>query len=81
MRVFCDRLITEEDRETVSTKVLSSIIKSAYDEQSEYVLQDPIIFGDFMKSNPGDETHIDPRLYEDCGDFKKVREKFDFLLQ
>ena len=34
-----------------------------------------------MKSNPSDETHIDPKLYEDCGDFKKVREKFDFLLQ
>ena len=52
-----------------------------FDEQSEHVLQDPIIFGDFMQANPGDENHIDPKLYEDCGDFKKVREKFDFLLQ
>ena len=81
LRVFCDRLISEEDRETVSVKLLGNIIKSVFDEQSEQVLQDPIIFGDFMKSNPSDETHIDPRLYEDCGDFKNVRDKFDFLLQ
>ena len=81
MRVFCDRLLSEEDREVVSNKVLANIIKSAFDEHAEYVLQEPIIFGDFMKANPGDETHIDPKLYEDCGDFKNVREKFDFLLQ
>ena len=73
--------MSEEDREVVSSKLLNSLIKSVFDEQSEYVLQDPIIFGDFMQANPGDETHIDPKLYEDCGDFKKVREKFDFLLQ
>jgi hypothetical protein len=34
-----------------------------------------------MKANPGDENAIDEKLYEDCGDFTKVREKFDFLLQ
>ena len=37
------------------------------------MLQNPIIFGDFMKSNPSDENNIDPKLYEDCGDYKKVR--------
>jgi hypothetical protein len=31
------------------------------------------MFGDFMKANPNDETYIDVKLYEDCGDFKKVR--------
>lgn len=34
-----------------------------------------------MKANPGDQNYIDEKLYEDCGDYKKVREKFDFLLQ
>lgn len=44
-------------------------------------MQNPILFGDFMKANPSDENAIDEKLYEDCGDFKKVREKFEFLLQ
>lgn len=57
------------------------MIKSSFPEEAEYALQNPIVFGDFMKANPGDENHIDEKLYEDCGDFKKVREKFEFLLQ
>lgn len=34
-----------------------------------------------MKSNPGDENHIDEKLYEDCQDYSKIKTKFDFLLQ
>lgn len=36
-------------------------------------MQNPLLFGDFMQANPSDETHIDPGLYEDCGDMDRVR--------
>jgi len=44
-------------------------------------MQNPLLFGDFLTSNPSDETFIDPRLYEDCGDYENVKKKFDWLLQ
>ena len=81
LRVFCDRLLTAEDKIIVSEKLIEGEVKANFADESEYVLQNPIIFGDFMKANPADENHIDEKLYEDCGDFKKVGEKFDFLLQ
>jgi len=65
----------------VSEKVINSLLKNTFPEESEYAMQNPILFGDFMKANPSDENAIDEKLYEDCGDFKKVREKFEFLLQ
>ena len=60
---------------------MSSLVKSTFDDSYEYVMQNPILFGDFLTANPTDETFIDPRLYEDCGDYEKVKKKFDFLLQ
>lgn len=33
-----------------------------------------------MTSNPSDPDFIDPRLYADCVDYKKVGDKFKFLL-
>ncbi len=65
----------------MSEKVINSLLKNTFPEESEYAMQNPILFGDFMKANPSDENAIDEKLYEDCGDFKKVREKFEFLLQ
>ncbi len=44
-------------------------------------MTNPIIFGDFMTSNPTEETHIDPKLYQDCGAYEAVKKKFDWLLQ
>lgn len=32
-------------------------------------MRNPILFGDFMTANPTDETHLDAKLYEDCGTF------------
>jgi dynein heavy chain len=63
LRVFCDRLINEEDRIVVGEKLIGGITKAAFDDSYESVMANPIIFGDFMTANPTDETHIDPRLY------------------
>jgi dynein heavy chain, axonemal len=81
LRVFNDRLINEEDRVIVGEKLLGGLVKSNFDDISENVMANPIIFGDFMTANPTEETHIDAKLYEDCGDYERVKKKFDFLLQ
>jgi len=44
-------------------------------------MRNPILFGDFMTANPTDDSAVDPKLYEDCGDYEAVKKKCDFLLQ
>jgi dynein heavy chain, axonemal len=68
-RVFGDRLINEEDRNIVAEKLMGAVVKGAFEDQHEYVMKNPLLFGDFLTANPTDETFVDPRLYEDCGDF------------
>lgn len=60
---------------------MGSILKSTFDDSYEYVMSNPIIFGDFLTANPTDETFIDVKLYEDCGGYEQVKKKFDWLLQ
>lgn len=81
LRVFNDRLINEEDRTVVGEKLMGSILKSTFDDCYDYVMSNPIIFGDFLTANPTDEAYIDVKLYEDCGGYEQVKKKFDWLLQ
>lgn len=81
MRVFSDRLINEEDRTIVNEKSMGALVKANFDEHYDYIMQNPSLFGDFMSANPSDDTFIDPKLYEDCGDYENVKKKFDWLLQ
>ena len=74
-------MVVEEDRIVVAEKILSPLIKSTFEDSFDFVMQNPILFGDFLTANPADETFIDPRLYEDCGDYENVKKKFDWLLQ
>jgi dynein heavy chain len=60
---------------------MGSILKSTLEDVYEGAMANPIIFGDFMTANPTEETHIDPKLYEDCGGYEQVKKKFDWLLQ
>jgi dynein heavy chain len=44
-------------------------------------MKDPIIFGDFVMSNPNDPEAEDPRLYEDLGGFEEIKEKLVKMLE
>lgn len=44
-------------------------------------MKDPIIFGDFVMSNPNDPEAEDPRLYEDLGGFDEIKEKLVKMLE
>jgi dynein heavy chain len=44
-------------------------------------MKDPILFGDFIMSNPNDPEAEDPRLYEDLGGFDEIKEKLVKMLE
>jgi hypothetical protein len=47
-------------------------VNEYFPEKQEMILQDPLIIGDYMKSDPSEPEHIDPKIYQECGDFKDV---------
>jgi len=79
-RVFCDRLIDSSDQEMIGVSLMGDIVKEFFKEYEEAVNLNPILFGDFLLSNPTDEEAEDPRLYEDLGDYSVIKEKLDNLL-
>ncbi len=76
-RVFVDRLITEEDRVLLVDTVIPSMIKEHFNETYDNAMVNPLLFGDYLLANPNDPDHVDPKLYEDCGDYEKVGVKFN----
>lgn len=43
-------------------------------------MANPLLVGDYMTANPTEVEFIDPRLYEECGNYEKVSTKFNNLL-
>jgi len=80
-RVFSDRLINSTDKDLIGTVVMSEIVKEFFADISEYVLKDPILFGDYAMANPTDDEAEDPRLYEDLGDIDNIKTKLDRMLE
>ncbi|CAK9806047.1 Dynein axonemal heavy chain 10 [Anthophora plagiata] len=69
-RVICDRLINEDDEKIVNEH-LKEKIEEHWEEDPEtieYVMRDPLLFGDFRNAINEDE----PRFYEDLLDFEAV---------
>lgn len=81
MRVFCDRLIDQSDKDLIGSTVISDIVKEYFKDVEEAVLLDPILFGDYTMANPTDDEAEDPRLYEDLGNWEVIREKLDKMLE
>ncbi len=80
-RVFGDRLITDEDRRLVEERFISEIVNNNFPESMEYVMQDPLLFGDYKSADPSNPDFVDPRLYEDVGNFESVLAKFNQLME
>jgi len=53
-------------------KILSDLVEESYSEHKEYVLRDPVLFGDYK--NAFEES--EPRLYEDIQDFDAAKALF-----
>lgn len=80
MRVFCDRLVDETDKELIADNVLIDIVKEYFKDVEEQVCLDPCILGDYRMANPTDDEVEDPRLYEDLGDYTIIGEKLNNML-
>jgi dynein heavy chain len=73
LRVFHDRLISEEDRKVVADKLVS-LVTEYYPEEAYAVLMNPIIFGDFKVQ----EDNI--RAYDDYKTYDTIRPFFEEAL-
>lgn len=76
LRVFRDRLISDEDREVVSRKA-KDILQHRYAAVAEAATADPSLFGDFRTTEAAPEL----RLYEDLGGYDQVQATFQTLLE
>jgi dynein heavy chain len=79
--IFADRLINGQDRALVCGQLIPDLVKRFFNDVSEEVMADPILYGDYAMSDPSFEDGEDPRLYEDLGSFAKVREKMEKMLE
>jgi len=77
-RVFGDRLINSTDVTLVGDDI-AGLTRQHFKDTEEEVLANPMFFGDFALSEPGEDTE-DPRLYEDLGAVEKVKEKLEYFL-
>lgn len=57
------------------------MIKSNFKDVEEEALKNPILFGDYLLSDPTDEEAEDPRLYEDLGEWQTVYTKMERMLE
>jgi dynein heavy chain len=81
MRVFADRLINDADKNLVIDGIIAGLVKKHFADSEEEVLKNPILFGDYLLSDPTDAETEDPRLYEDLGGWDRVREKMERMLE
>ncbi|XP_028981786.1 dynein heavy chain 10, axonemal [Diachasma alloeum] len=79
-RVICDRLINDEDQALVRGHLEAKVktVESWEDEQEviDYILRDPLLFGDFRNA-----CSEDPRFYEDVLDYEAVYSLFMEILE
>ncbi|VDL94305.1 unnamed protein product [Schistocephalus solidus] len=76
LRVFSDRLITEEDKELLKAKVEEQITEN-FPQDSEELNSEPLIFGDYRLAL--EETEV--RSYEEIADYNTVRTIFTELME
>eukprot|EP00960_Hanusia_phi_P039624 753955-Hanusia_phi.AAC.6 len=89
LRVFHDRLVSEDDRQYVQDLV-QSLVKSNYNSDADYIMENPILFGDFKnlfldrdedEANDSKAEEFAPRLYEDLISYDVVKDCFERILQ
>ena len=67
-RVIFDRLVNEEDYALVNGHLVG-LLESHYKEKMEYIMRDPILYGDYTNTLDPSE----PRLYESIEDYETAQ--------
>jgi len=81
MRIFCDRLVTAEDKTLVGEALVPKYITELFPGTEEIALANPLLFGDYAQADPIDDEGSDPKLYEDLESYARVREKMEKMLE
>ncbi|XP_055461995.1 dynein axonemal heavy chain 10 [Psammomys obesus] len=76
LRVFHDRLISEEDKQLVQEHI-EELVMEQFKEDFDVVMRDPILFGDFRTALHEEE----PRIYEDIQDYEAAKALFEEILE
>ncbi|KAL5017096.1 hypothetical protein ScPMuIL_006685 [Solemya velum] len=76
MRVICDRLINDHDKELV-LKCLQALLEENYSNHVDFVMREPCLYGDYRTAMDDSE----PRLYEDIQDYEAAKALFEEILQ
>ncbi|XP_039277456.1 dynein heavy chain 10, axonemal [Nilaparvata lugens] len=78
-RVICDRLISLEDKEFMNNEIAEKLKSSVklYEEDFNYILRDPLLFGDYRNAL----NEREPRVYEDLLDYPAVFHLFLEILE
>jgi dynein heavy chain len=76
LRVFHDRLVTEQDKEFVC-KLINRLVLDNFEADEEYITKSPILFGDYRHALHEENA----RLYEDLLDFSAVKSIFHEILE
>lgn len=80
-RVFCDRLINEEDRALYSSEMRQAL-REKFPDSVEQAMQEPVLFGDFENAVERIVSGAeDARLYKDMGGYEFVRSTFGNVLE
>ncbi|VVC32081.1 Dynein heavy chain, domain-2,Dynein heavy chain domain,Dynein heavy chain, domain-1,Dynein heavy chain, P- [Cinara cedri] len=75
-RVICDRLIYQQDRELIERHLIQEV-QSYFPLQVDYVLRDPLLFGDCRNAIKANDQI---RIYEDLIDYDSVFYLFQEIL-
>ena len=82
IRVFVDKLITNDDKHTVENDIMNSVVKETFgDEIMKKINEGDYLYGDFKESQPLELDYEDPMVYQNIGSFSKVKTKCEELLE
>jgi dynein heavy chain len=82
IRVFVDKLITNEDKKTVEVDILNGIMKETFGEDiMKKMNEGDFLYGDFKESQPLEPDFEDPQIYQNMDNFAKVRTKCEEMLE
>mmetsp|Transcript_25191 Transcript_25191/g.84661 ORF Transcript_25191/g.84661 Transcript_25191/m.84661 type:complete len:4540 (+) Transcript_25191:178-13797(+) len=80
-RIFCDRLVSEQDLALVSGK-MADLIGGNFSDVRDEALKDPCIFGDYRHAvRRLAEGAEDARVYEDMGTLEETRKIFNGVME
>ena len=85
-RVFCDKFVTEKDKEWFKEEV-EGLVAENFDEQFHKITKNMVYFVDFMRDAPeptgeedGDTENELPKVYEPILSFKVISDRLNFFL-